>query len=84
MYIPPSTEEQSKMRKHHIENDYEDYVIAHSLVGFDVVKRSGKPFKSTSKVNTAKGVTRNPNTNKWGLTFEQDDSIVDVTHLRIL
>jgi hypothetical protein len=83
MYIPLSTEQMKKMPKRHIENDYLHYVIAHSMVGFSVVKCSGNLFKSKSKANTAKGVSRNPYTHKWGLTFEEDESIVDVTHLRI-
>lgn len=46
-------------------------------VGVKVEKLSGKIFKSGSKVNTIKGLSVNPNTNKVGLTFNEDDSIVD-------
>jgi len=55
-----------------------DSVInAQEMIGKRVYKKSGKPFKSTEKVNTVSGVTINPNTNKKAFTFEEDDSIVD-------
>lgn len=48
------------------------------FVGMKVVKRSRKPFKSGSKMNTIVGVTVNPNTGKYAWTFEEDDSFVDI------
>lgn len=52
-------------------------VNAQEMIGKQVYKKSGKPFKSTEKVNTVSGVTVNPNTNKKAFTFDEDDSIVD-------
>ena len=42
-----------------------------------VQKRSGKPFKSGSKVNTVVGLALNENINKLAFIFAQDDSIVE-------
>jgi hypothetical protein len=47
-------------------------------IGDKVSKKSGKPFKSQNKVNTIKGFIVNPNTNLEALTFEEDDSVVDI------
>ena len=47
-------------------------------IGDKVSKKSGKPFKSQNKINTIKGFVINPHTNLKALTFEEDDSIVDV------
>lgn len=46
-------------------------------IGTKVVKLSGKPFKSTLKVNTVKGLTNNPYTDKISYTFNEDDSSVE-------
>ena len=46
-------------------------------IGEKVVKHSKKPFKSTLQVNTVKGITINPNTNKKAFSFHEDDSLVD-------
>jgi len=44
-----------------------------------VSKISGKPFKSTFKVNTVKAVVDHPNLpGKKAYTFEEDDSYVRV------
>lgn len=43
-----------------------------------VKKKSNKPFKSKSTINTVKGKVINPYTNKEAYTFIEDDSIVDV------
>jgi len=50
---------------------------ASHLVGKQVYKLSGKPFKSGEKINTVDELTVNPNTNKVAFTFLEDDSIVD-------
>lgn len=48
-----------------------------------VVKMSGKPFKSGSKVNTIKGVTAHPVfPEKTAYTFVEDDSIVEAWRCR--
>lgn len=39
--------------------------------------KSPKPFKSGLKVNTVKGETVNPYTDKPAFTFLEDDSVVD-------
>lgn len=46
-------------------------------VGKKVYKTSDKPFKSTFKIATVKGITINPWTNRPAFTFEEDDSIVE-------
>lgn len=46
-------------------------------IGDKVRKKSGKPFKSTFKINTVKSITINPVTNKEAFSFEEDDSIVN-------
>jgi len=46
-------------------------------VGCKVQKKSGKPFKSTFKVNTVESFIINPYTNKPAFTFVEDHSIVD-------
>ena len=49
-----------------------------TLIGKSVVKKSGKPFKSGSKVNTVKGLVENPHTGLEAFSFKEDDSIVDI------
>lgn len=49
-----------------------------SWIGKPVAKRSGKPFKSTNKVNIVKDVVDHPNRpDKLAFTFQDDDSIVE-------
>lgn len=52
-------------------------VVTPEIIGRQVSKFSGKPFKSRLKFNTIKGVTCNPHTGKTAFTFVEDDSIVD-------
>lgn len=47
------------------------------LIGTQVVKRSNKPFKSSKKVNTVRGIVKNPQTNRFAFIFEEDDSNVE-------
>lgn len=54
------------------------------LKGHKVCKHSGKPFKSTLKVNTIAGLTVNSNTNLAAFTFVEDDSIVDVRQCKLI
>jgi len=51
-----------------------------SLIGLRVLKKSGKPFKSTFRLNTVKGVIVNEQDPKKRLafTFLEDDSVVNV------
>jgi hypothetical protein len=42
-----------------------------------VSKKSNKPFKSGSKINTVRGTVINPYTNKPAFVFFEDNSIVD-------
>ena len=46
-------------------------------IGEKVYKTSGKPFKSTLKIATVKGVTVNPWTLRPAFIFEEDDSVVE-------
>lgn len=49
-----------------------------SRVGVLVFKTSERPFKSGRKVNTVKGVSMHPVTDRPCYTFEEDDSYVEV------
>ena len=48
-----------------------------SFIGRKVKKKTGKPFKSTFKVNTVKDLVINPYTQKIAFTFMEDDSNVE-------
>jgi len=50
---------------------------ASAAIGTAVVKRSGKPFKSSNTQNTVVGVCINPNSRKIAYIFDEDESIVD-------
>lgn len=52
-------------------------------IGDRVEKPSGKPFKSTAKVNTVKGFTLNQYTKKLSLTFIEDDSDVEAFRCQV-
>ena len=41
------------------------------------VRKEKKPFKSSLKENTVKGIVKNPKTGKLAFTFYEDDSVVD-------
>ena len=60
-----------------LEEDSAEHAHAVALVGRKVCKKSDKPFKSSLKVNTVCSIIRNPNTNRWGLRFFEDESVVD-------
>ena len=47
------------------------------FVGKKVRKKSGKPFKSGSKVNTVKHLVSHLETSKTGFAFLEDDSVVE-------
>lgn len=83
MYTPLSEEQLLKVKKYNVDSDYESYKLAQSMIGNKVIKSSKRPFKSTFIVNTCNGVIRNPYTNLWGITFEEDNSIVDVKQVKI-
>ena len=55
-------------------------------IGQKVIKKSGKPFKSTLKVATVKSVTTNPQDKKsrMAFTFYEDDSIVSAEQCKLL
>lgn len=52
-------------------------------IGSVVVKRSGKPFKSKSTMNTVCGMCINPNSMKIAYIFDEDESIVDCHMCRL-
>lgn len=54
-----------------------------SAIGFQVYKKSKKPFKSGYYFNTVKSITKNPNTGRDAFEFEEDLSIVDA-HICII
>lgn len=47
------------------------------LIGFQVAKISGKPFKSKLKINTVRGYLVHPITERECYIFEEDDSYVE-------
>lgn len=49
----------------------------HQFIGQKVSKESGKPFKSTSKVNTVKGIVEHPVLKIPAYTFIEDESVVE-------
>lgn len=53
---------------------------------FKVKKKSGKPFKSMLKVNTAIGAVKNENdpNKKDAFIFKEDDSVVNVDMCEII
>ena len=50
----------------------------------DSDKRTPKPFKSTFKVNTIKGVINHPILNVPAYTFNEDDSYVECRRCKII
>jgi hypothetical protein len=53
------------------------------MIGTKVIKKSGKPFKSTFKVNTVKGIIPHPIlAGEEAYTFEEDDSYVSVVQCK--
>lgn len=53
-------------------------------IGKKVRKKTNRPFKSQFKVNTIKGITKNPITHKDSYTFEEDDSSVEIFRCEIV
>ena len=53
-------------------------------IGKKVEKKSSKPFKSGSRVNTTNGVINHPILNIPAYTFEEDVSIVECRKCRRL
>jgi hypothetical protein len=53
-------------------------------IGKQVVKNSGKPFKSGDTVNTVKGLTTNLQTGNSAFTFEEDESNVECWRCKLL
>ncbi len=53
---------------------------------FKVKKKSGKPFKSMLKINTAIGIAKNENdpNKKDAFIFKEDDSVVNVDMCEII
>ncbi len=53
--------------------------LFYGMIGLEVVKISGKPFKSGSKINSVTGIVTNEEDpeKREGFTFEEDDSIVN-------
>lgn len=83
MFVPLTEEEQKEIKPRLVLQDVEHYNLGLSMQGMKVCKISGRPFKSTLKVNTCTGVVRNKHTHLWALTFAEDDSTVEVRMLKI-
>mgnify|MGYP003418282412 FL=1 len=48
------------------------------LIGRKVMKRTGKPFKSTLKINTIKGIIIHEDTGNQAFIFQEDNSYVEL------
>lgn len=62
----------------------EQVLIWIDFIGRVVEKQSGKPFKSTNKINTVKGLVKNPQTGHLAFIFEEDDSNVECWRCRLV
>lgn len=83
MFVELTEEQKDKMPQRLVNEDLEHYNLGIIMIGKKVEKRSGRPFKSTLKVNTCTGIVRNEHTNLWALTFEEDCSTVEVRMIKI-
>lgn len=81
MYIPLTEKQKASLNPYQIENDERNWNIGKTLIGFQVCKRSRKPFKSGKKTAHVKDIVRNPNTNLWAASFFEDDSVVDIKQI---
>lgn len=81
MYTELTAEQKLVVKERDQIKDYSTWQYALGLIGTVVQKTSNKPFKSTFLKNTVTGVVRNPHTHLWGLTFKEDDSVVDVKQI---
>lgn len=63
--------------------DEVDLIMATAMVGLNVHKKSKRPFKSGQKNATVNGIIRHPITERWAVTFEEDDSHVEVKQLTV-
>lgn len=59
------------------------FALGQEYVGKKVLKPSGKPFKSTLKMNTVKEVVNHPVIGVPAFKFHEDDSIVDVRNVKL-
>ena len=57
-----------------VEDRFPDWMFT---IGNKVCKKTGKPFKSTFKENTVRGIINHPEINKPAFVFEEDDSYVE-------
>ena len=61
-----------------------DFYSYRDCIGKKVYKKSGKPFKSSSKVNTVKAIINHPILNIPAFEFEEDDSYVECRQCLII
>ena len=59
-------------------------INADNCIGKKVRKKSDRPFKSTFKKNTVKGVIPHPKLEVECFTFEEDDSFVEVRRCELI
>ena len=74
----------TKHKQFFIDDDKNTFDYGCSCIGKKVKKKSNRPFKSTNKINTIKGVLRNNNTKLWAFSFVEDDSCVDIKQITVL
>lgn len=61
----------------------EDRAVWVTWMGLKVSKHSGRPFKSTFKVNTVRGTTIHPTSGRLCFLFEEDETYVECRTCRI-
>ncbi len=67
-----------KVDKFEHSNDWENWV------GLQIIKRSGKPFKSGEKVGIVESVEINPNSDKKAFRMKEDQTLVDCHQCQLL
>ena len=55
-----------------------------NYVGKQIVKRSGKPFKSGNKVGVVENMSINPNTGRKAFLMRDDQTLVDCHQCQLL
>lgn len=65
-------------------HDFNDIEFYEDFLGQKIEKKSGRPFKSTLKNNTAKALCCNLFTKRLCFLFEEDESFVECFRCRLI
>ena len=60
-----------------VNKELETKEMYENMLSKKVVKISGRPFKSGDRTATTVDMVKNPHSERWAFTFEEDDSFVD-------